>query len=174
MMGDKANVERVVYPQAAVCGLIYWPARKSILLLKKQPHKYEGGLWGCPGGKQELYERAEDAAWRENHEECGPALDMDNLHYHGVVGVVDDIIRPISKHYLTTIHFYTVREGRQPKVRNNEPTNHAAIDWFPWTRLPPNATTGFERVMEALTDNPLATLAHADMALPWGWAAQGV
>lgn len=148
MMGDKANVERIVYPQAAVCNLIYWPERDSFLLIKKADHKFEGGRWGCLGGKQEYYETTSAAAWREGREEGGPGLNEQTLHHHGVVGVVDDIIRDIQKHYLTAIHHFTVRQGRTPDVSNAEPENHADIRWFPTMALPRNVTTGFRAVVQ--------------------------
>ncbi len=146
------------YPVGAVCNVVYWPERDAILLIKKQPHKFDGNKWGCTGGKQEFGETSEAAAWREMREEGGPWLNPDNLAYSGIVGVEDDIIPEIRKHYICAFHLFLVRPGLTPSVVNAEPEHHSAIRFFSTGYLPGNCTRAFRKVVAKLhRDGGLST-----------------
>jgi ADP-ribose pyrophosphatase YjhB (NUDIX family) len=136
------------YPAGAVCCLVHWPGRDWIALLKKRPHKHEGGLWGCPGGKQEYRESTLAAAWRELREECG--LGHNDVRHRGVVGLCEDVVPEIEKHYLCVIHLFVVEDGRVPTLDNVEPEHHSEVGWFPVGRLPRNVTSGFRAVLQQL------------------------
>jgi 8-oxo-dGTP diphosphatase len=131
-------------PRGAVCNLVWRPADRRILLIKKRPHKFEGGLWGCPGGKQEYGETSGDAARRELGEECGSGL-ADASAWYGPVAVVDDVEPEIAKHYITVVHFFIAPEGAV--AQNAEPEHHEAVGWFPPVALPLNGARSFNRIV---------------------------
>lgn len=139
------------YPQAAVCCIVYWPKEDAILLVKKADHKYDGGLWGCPGGKQEYSESSVTAAWRELGEECGAGMVGGAVEYVGLVAVVEDVIPVIRKHYVCNIHLFQVVEGCYPIATNAESQHHAAVGWAKVRAIPPNVTSAFRKVAEAVT-----------------------
>jgi ADP-ribose pyrophosphatase YjhB (NUDIX family) len=159
------------YPQASTCNFVYWPARDEILLIKKLPHKFDGGKWGCTGGKQEYGETTEQAAWREGAEEAGPAFNRLGLLYLGIVGVCEDYVPEIGKHYVTIIHGFEVRRGLQPEMINVEPEHHEAVDWFSLQGLPANITVGFSKVIAVLTNEHKPRPLHPDVTdRPWRFA----
>jgi 8-oxo-dGTP pyrophosphatase MutT (NUDIX family) len=161
------------YPQGAVCDLVYWPERASVLLVKKLPHKFDGGRWGFPGGKQELFEPSASAARRELREECGGDATVGALAHHGVVAVVEDAIRSLEKHYLTLVHLFTVNRGAAPAAVNAEPWNHAAVAWFPLAALPPNHTLVFSIVMNTVRlGTSLAAVPREIAQAEWAFAAE--
>lgn len=152
-------------------GDVVWCRARGLLLLRKAPHKFEGSLWGLPGGKQEPGETSKDAAWRELREECGPGMHSGTLTHVGIVGVVDDIIPGAGKHYLDMIHLFLAHPAPdRPAPVNAEPHNHDNIDWFPLLCLPSNCTQVFYRVVSVLRGRTgLATLADFPRGrLDWG------
>lgn len=151
--------ERVDYPRAAVADLVFrWDPEDlvlHILLLKKKPPRYQAGHWGVPGGKQEMYERAADAAARELYEEVRLTRSPGNLIYQSQGSLiyqltVEDIVPAIGKHYVTRVYMTTL-SGDGEAAENGEPEKHD-IAWFPVRRLPDPLTDGFIAILEGLID----------------------
>jgi 8-oxo-dGTP pyrophosphatase MutT (NUDIX family) len=156
------------YPVGAVCCLVHDRSRGSLLYVKKLPHKYDGDRWGCLGGKQEFGESTSEAAWRELGEEGGPGLSRRTLIHYGLIGVVEDVIEPIGKHYLCMIHLFLVRENCNVVAVNNEPENHADVAWFPADSPPSPVTGAFESISSALLcGGHLATVPADVRAAMW-------
>jgi 8-oxo-dGTP diphosphatase len=141
--------ERVDYPRAAVAVLIFrvdYPLRhQSILLLRKKPPRYQAGHWGVPGGKQELCERAADAAVRELIEETGLSRRTSDLSYQVTV---EDIVPTIGKHYVTRV-YATGYRAESDVVENRESDKHD-LRWFSLDSLPEPLSDGFVAVLEGL------------------------
>jgi 8-oxo-dGTP pyrophosphatase MutT (NUDIX family) len=57
--------------------------QKTLLMLKRHPHKPYGNMWGVPGGKMELHEDMRACAVREIYEEAGIDINDDGLIFMG-------------------------------------------------------------------------------------------
>jgi hypothetical protein len=89
------------------------------------------------------------------------------IHY-GLIGVVEDVIEPIGKHYLCMIHLFLVRENCNVVAVNNEPENHADVAWFPADSPPSPVTGAFESISSALLcGGHLATVPADVRAAMW-------
>ena len=94
----------------------------------------DSGLWCFPGGKLKTGETAEQAAWREFHEECGYRLGsvgkllMRRVHDDGA-GVVDysTFLAPVESNLLP---FSTTKA-------------HLTLGWTPMRRSPKTAPTAW-------------------------------
>ena len=61
----------------------------KFLLLRRQPHKANGDVWGLPAGKREEQENIEQAVLREIEEETGIKLSTSDVKYFDSLYVRD-------------------------------------------------------------------------------------
>lgn len=98
------------YPAAPMVGVGAVILREEAVLLVRRGRPPAYGKWSVPGGLVNLGERIEAAVKREIQEEAGLVVEL-----HGVVGVVDRIIRDqegrIKYHYILVDFLATPIEG---------------------------------------------------------------
>ncbi len=94
----------------------------KILILQRHSSKFEGGTWGVPGGKIELFETAKQACIREVLEEVGIDIPEDQLKEIGVMCVEREDIS--YAFYLFAYCF-----GHMPEVIL-ELSEHVEYGWF--------------------------------------------
>ncbi len=78
-----------------------------VLLTRRRPEGFLGGLWELPGGKVEPGETLEQALHREIHEELGLSLPQDLL-YHGAVNHG-------YTHFSVTLHLFEAPMTQEPR-----------------------------------------------------------
>ncbi len=87
------------YPSAPLVGVGAIIVDGERVLLVRRGHAPALGKWSIPGGLVDVGETVEAAVRREVAEECGL-----ELHLHGLVGVVDRIVRDgagrVQYHYV--------------------------------------------------------------------------
>ncbi|RIY02104.1 NUDIX domain-containing protein [Aureimonas flava] len=102
--------------------------RGGRLLLIRRRGAPEAGAWGLPGGKVDLFERANVAAAREVLEETGLRIVAREL-----LCVVDQIDRDAGDHWFAPVYVVEDAAG-EPAI--TEPHKHDGLDWFALDALP--------------------------------------
>ena len=93
----------------------------KILLLKRLPHKPQGGLFGLPAGKVDAGESVLDALMREVSEETGLTIGSDELESVDTFWVEHDGLQ-------FEYHTYKIKLGSEPCVELR-PEEHAGHCW---------------------------------------------
>ncbi len=94
----------------------------SMLLLKRDPRKPQGGTWGAPGGKVEKGETLEQAIKRETYEETGIALDPEVLTFF------DSYFVRYGDHDFI-YHLYSYKAVSKPEIFL-EQGGHVEYGWY--------------------------------------------
>ena len=119
------------------CGVAILRDGKLLLIRRARPP--EAGCWSLPGGKVDLWERAEAAARREIAEELGVRLGALEL-----LCVVDYVAPEEGAHWVSPAFLATAFEGEPALL---EPDKHTGLGWFALDALPgPLALSALEAV----------------------------
>ena len=121
--------------------------RGGRILLVKRRRAPEAGCWSLPGGRIELFERAEDAARREALEEVGVAIEV------GALLCLTQTIGPDDQHWVAPV--YRALTAGEPA--NREPDKIAAIGWFDPAAPPAPLALAAQQAIAALRSKTGAT-----------------
>jgi len=103
---------------------------KNEILLGHRLSEWGYDTWGLPGGKLDNMEELEECAIREIKEECN--LKIFDLKY---IGITNNIIKNINKHYIT-IFFSTTKYHGDLKIVEKDKCSE--WKWFNENNLPQN------------------------------------
>ena len=92
------------------------------VLVMRRAGAHGAGLWGLPGGHQEVGESPERTAVREVAEETGLVVDVTAR-----LGFTDDPMPDIGRHYVT-LFLACSRITGEPRLM--EPQKATALDWL--------------------------------------------
>jgi ADP-ribose pyrophosphatase YjhB (NUDIX family) len=123
---EQAMKQTREYPTRPIIGVgaVIW--RGDYFLMVRQSTPPRGGLWGLPGGAQELGETIQEALIREVKEETG--LDV-------TIGPLIDVINAIMGDEEERVRFhYTLLDYRCDWV-NGEARPDSDVEEVRWTRL---------------------------------------
>jgi 8-oxo-dGTP diphosphatase len=100
--------------------------KDKMLLLKRQPHKLEGGFYGVPAGKSKVGEKLLDAAARELKEETGITLATEKIQFFKSVFVRYADKFPDGPDLI--FHMYTASLTKEPEIVLSE-EEHSEYVW---------------------------------------------
>lgn len=102
----------------------------QILLLRRAPHIWGGGLWCVPAGHVDGNEPLRQALARELHEEIGMVINPQDAEF---IHTTHD-----KKKDCEYVHFYFLIRSWQEEPFNKEPDKHDELAWFDLSSLPEN------------------------------------
>jgi 8-oxo-dGTP diphosphatase len=94
----------------------------KILLMKRQPHKFKGGMWDLPGGKLEPDEDPRDGIIREAFEETNIRLKIEGLRF-----VREVYIRYPEFDFTSNLFYYQLDGLPQVAIESD---CHSEYGWF--------------------------------------------
>ncbi len=101
----------------------------KVLLLKRSPQIYGGGLYGFPGGHVDGNETVRQALARETLEELGIIVSPEDLKFVHVV-------HRRNKNGSEYITFYFSATNWLGEPFNKEPDKHDLLEWFELDNIP--------------------------------------
>lgn len=104
---------------------------EEVLLSKRQNTGHDDGKYAPPAGKTDRGERADEAAMREVHEECGVRIEPEALRLIGIMQ-----IREARADQDERIDFFYIAESWHGEPVNREPDKCAELRWCRIDRLP--------------------------------------
>jgi 8-oxo-dGTP diphosphatase len=148
------SLQQQVHVLRVGCGAFILNDRQELLLIERLTDP-EAGCWSLPGGKVDLYERAEDAVRREIAEELGVEIRLGRL-----LCVAELIDSNTGVHFVNPIYLALITAG-QPVIM--EPEKMSGLGWFAFAKMPDRLTVSTQAAVTAYL--------HADSN---GGAAVGV
>lgn len=97
-------------------------SKGEILLLKRLPQKFKGGMWDIPGGKLEKTESYSEAMRREILKETRVQISERELQYCGAV-----FVRYPEFDFISELFYCKMKDDITVQINKKE---HSAFGWF--------------------------------------------
>jgi 8-oxo-dGTP diphosphatase len=125
----------------------------AVLLQHRAPWSHQGGTWGLPGGARDSHETAEQAAFREAHEEAG--LPADQLTVRTTV-VTAEISGTAGAYWTyTTVIADASEQLETVPNRESSELRWVAVDDVAALPLHPGFAASWDRLREVAATIPL-------------------